>query len=60
MSHEPASARLLTVEGYGHTAANNPSSCALAYEIRYFLSGALPAKGTVCPQSIIPFPPAGD
>jgi hypothetical protein len=48
--------RLLTVAGYGHTEAANPSNCAAAYELRYALSGALPAKGTVCQQSIVPFP----
>ena len=31
MSHDLAHARLLTVEGYGHTEANNPSTCALNY-----------------------------
>jgi hypothetical protein len=46
----------LTVAGYGHTEAGNPRSCALAYEIRYMLSGALPARGTVCQQSMVPFP----
>jgi pimeloyl-ACP methyl ester carboxylesterase len=56
LSHELARARLLTVAGYGHTEAGNPSICALAYEIRYVLSGSLPAKGTVCQQGIVPFP----
>ena len=31
MSHDLAHARLLTVRGYGHTEANNPSTCALNY-----------------------------
>ena len=33
MAHDLARARLLTVAGYGHTEANNPSNCALGYEI---------------------------
>jgi pimeloyl-ACP methyl ester carboxylesterase len=56
LSHELARARLLTVDGYGHTEQSNPSSCAEAYGIRYLLSGALPPKGTVCPQNATPFP----
>jgi pimeloyl-ACP methyl ester carboxylesterase len=56
LSHELARARLLTVDGYGHTEQSNPSSCAEAFGIRYLLSGALPPKGTVCPQNATPFP----
>jgi pimeloyl-ACP methyl ester carboxylesterase len=58
MSHDLARARLLTVEGYGHTEASNPSTCATEYEIRYALTGALPPAGTVCQQDGTPFPPA--
>jgi hypothetical protein len=57
MSHELARARLLTVEGYGHTEASNPSTCATEDEIRYVLTGALPPAGTVCPQDGTPFSP---
>jgi pimeloyl-ACP methyl ester carboxylesterase len=56
LSRELARARLLTVDGYGHTEQSNPSSCALAYGISYLLTGTLPPKGTACPQSITPFP----
>jgi pimeloyl-ACP methyl ester carboxylesterase len=59
LSHELASARLLTVDGYGHTEASNPSTCALDYEIRYLLTSALPPVGTVCKQNGKPFPPPG-
>jgi pimeloyl-ACP methyl ester carboxylesterase len=58
MSHDLARARLLTVEGYGHTEASNPSTCAAEDEIRYALTGALPPAGTVCQQDGTPFPPA--
>ncbi len=56
MSRELARARLLTVDGYGHTAGNNPSTCDLNYMINYTITGALPAPGTVCQQNINPFP----
>ncbi len=42
MSRDLAHARLLTVDGYGHTEAANPSTCATNDEIRYLLTGALP------------------
>jgi pimeloyl-ACP methyl ester carboxylesterase len=56
MSHLLASARLLTVAGYGHTELLNPSNCAARYESRYLLTGALPPAGTVCRQNNPPFP----
>ena len=56
MSRDLARARLLTVDGYGHTTGNNPSTCAFTYMINYALTGALPAPGTVCQQDINPFP----
>ncbi len=59
MSHDLARARLLTVNGYGHTEQENPSTCATDYEIRYLLTGALPLAGTVCKENARPFPPPG-
>ena len=56
MSRDLARARLLTVDGYGHTEAANPSTCATDDEIRYLLTGALPPAGTVCQQNATPFP----
>ncbi|HXS65527.1 MAG TPA: alpha/beta hydrolase [Streptosporangiaceae bacterium] len=47
--------RLATVVGYGHTEAGNPSSCATRYEVRYLLTGALPAAGMPCAQDVAPF-----
>jgi hypothetical protein len=48
-------ARLLTIDGYGHTALLNPSTCANDYESAYFLRGALPPPATVCQQDRAPF-----
>ncbi len=60
LSRELARARLLTVDGYGHTEQANPSTCALDDEVRYLLTGALPPAGTICPQDAAPFPaPSG-
>ena len=56
MSHDLARARLLTVDGYGHTTGANPSTCAINDAIAYTLTGALPAPGTVCQQNGTPFP----
>ena len=55
MSHELANARLLTVQGYGHTELINPSTCASEAESGYFVSGKLPKQGTVCVQDTTPF-----
>ena len=57
MSRDLARARLLTVDGYGHTEASNPSTCATNYETRYLLTGALPPPRTVCKENATPFPP---
>jgi hypothetical protein len=59
MTRELANTRLLIVNGYGHTAFLNPSSCANNYETAYFRTGALPAQGTICQQDVPPFRPAG-
>jgi pimeloyl-ACP methyl ester carboxylesterase len=55
MSRALARARLLTVDGYGHTALLNPSACANRYEVRYFVDGTMPAKGARCAQDVQPF-----
>jgi pimeloyl-ACP methyl ester carboxylesterase len=55
MSHDLANARLLTVDGYGHSALINPSSCVAAAEDSYFVTGTLPPPGTVCHQNALPF-----
>jgi pimeloyl-ACP methyl ester carboxylesterase len=56
LSRELARARLLTIDGYGHTETSNPSTCALDYAVRYLLAGTLPPPGTICPQNATPFP----
>ena len=48
-------ARLLTVEGFGHTAMLNPSDCANSAIVAYLVDGRLPPNGTVCPQTVQPF-----
>ena len=55
MAHDLAHARLLTVDGYGHTAFLNPSTCANDYVSRYVVDETLPPPGTVCPQDQQPF-----
>jgi pimeloyl-ACP methyl ester carboxylesterase len=55
LSQQLARARLLTVDGYGHTAFLNPSQCAGAYESDYLINGTLPPEGTVCRQDALPF-----
>ena len=55
MSHDLANARLLTVHGYGHSALTNHSDCVATIEDAYFVTGALPAPGTICQQDRLPF-----
>ncbi|MFD7443797.1 alpha/beta hydrolase [Streptomyces sp. NPDC059909] len=55
MAKELANARLLTHNGYGHTAQVNPSSCIRAHESRYFIDGTLPPVGTTCRPDTPPF-----
>jgi TAP-like protein len=57
MAAEMANARLLTLDGYGHTAILNPSTCVNNAEVAYFLHGTLPAEGAVCQQNTAPFAP---
>jgi pimeloyl-ACP methyl ester carboxylesterase len=55
MSQELANARLLTVNGFGHTELLNPSACAQAFIADYIISGTLPPAGTTCNQDKQPF-----
>jgi pimeloyl-ACP methyl ester carboxylesterase len=55
MADKLASARLLTVDGYGHSALLNPSTCASQHVSDYLIDGTLPPEGTVCPQTHQPF-----
>jgi pimeloyl-ACP methyl ester carboxylesterase len=49
------SAVLLTHDGFGHSSFGEPSTCTLTAEVRYILTGALPAAGTVCTADTPPF-----
>lgn len=40
---------------WNRTTAGNPSTCAIGYPVSYLLTGAPPAPGTVCQQSVTPF-----
>jgi pimeloyl-ACP methyl ester carboxylesterase len=54
--HELHNARLLTVDGDGHTSMYvEPSSCRDNAELAYLVSGKLPRPGTVCPVNALPF-----
>lgn len=55
MSRDLARARLLTIQGFGHTEFFNPSTCATNHEVSYLETGALPPAGTVCQQDAPPF-----
>ena len=54
-TEELGNARLLTVDGYGHTSIHAASSCAIAAEMRYLLSAVPPPTGTRCPVDYSPF-----
>ncbi len=49
-------ARLITVQGYGHTELANPSTCAQNDIASYLTNGVLPKAGATCQQDAIPFP----
>jgi pimeloyl-ACP methyl ester carboxylesterase len=55
MAQKLANARLLTVNGYGHTVLLNSSICASNAESAYFIDGTVPAVGLVCQQDAVPF-----
>ncbi|HYY23024.1 MAG TPA: alpha/beta hydrolase, partial [Thermoleophilaceae bacterium] len=55
MTRQLSRARLLTVDGYGHTELLNPSTCANRYASRYLIDRVLPPKGTRCKQDQAPF-----
>ncbi|WP_433306761.1 alpha/beta hydrolase [Actinoplanes sp. CA-030573] len=54
MTRELGNARLLTLDGYGHT--TRYSACITGWYSRYLLRGALPPAGTRCAQDLAPFP----
>jgi TAP-like protein len=55
MARELARARLLTVDGFGHTEFFNPSTCASSYEFRYLTTGpAAAGNGVPANRSAVP------
>jgi pimeloyl-ACP methyl ester carboxylesterase len=54
MTRELGNARLLTLDGYGHT--TRYSACITGWYSRYLIDGALPPAGTHCSQDLAPFP----
>jgi len=59
LTRELGNARLLTMDGDGHTAAfNGVSPCVDLTVTAYLVSLRLPPEGTVCPQQVEPFGPA--
>jgi hypothetical protein len=55
MTADLADARLLTIDGSGHSALLNTSSCANRYISRYLIAGTLPPRGTTCAPDAAPF-----
>ena len=51
LSAQLASGRLLTMNGAGHTAYRRGSTCIDSAVDAFFLSGTVPAAGTVCQQT---------
>ena len=49
---ELGNARLLTMDGDGHTAYGRNSPCIDGAAESYLIGGSLPAEGTVCPQQV--------
>jgi hypothetical protein len=56
-SHELANARLLTLDGWGHTAFLQGSTCIDQYEAAYLIDGTLPPRGATCSPDSPPFGP---
>ncbi len=56
LAQELGDARLLVVNGFGHTVLINPSTCAQDYIADYLISGVMPPLGATCTQDRTPFP----
>jgi pimeloyl-ACP methyl ester carboxylesterase len=52
LTEQLGNARLLTMDGDGHGAYGENSSCINSATDSYLVSGVLPAQGTVCPQEV--------
>ena len=55
MARQLARARLLTLEGYGHTSGADPSTCIDEAAIAYLIDKVLPPEGTRCQANEEPF-----
>ncbi len=49
--------RVVTVEGWGHTARDTASMCADAIVERYLVTTALPHRDVSCDPGVVPFAP---
>jgi pimeloyl-ACP methyl ester carboxylesterase len=58
MARQLARARLLTLDGYGHTSGADPSACVFNAYVAYLVGLRLPPRGTVCQPDRVPFDPA--
>lgn len=59
MNRVLSGSRLLTVNGWGHTALATRSACKDDSVERYLIGGTLPDPGAVCPTGIVPFTSGG-
>jgi len=57
MARQLARARLLTLDGYGHTSGADPSACVFNAYVAYLVDLTLPPRGTVCQPVRAPFDP---
>ena len=57
MARQLARARLLTLDGYGHTSGADPSACVFRAYVAYLVQLRLPPRGTVCQPDRVPFDP---
>jgi hypothetical protein len=57
MAGQLARARLLTLDGYGHTSGADPSTCVFRAYAAYLVHLRLPPRGTVCQPDRVPFDP---
>jgi pimeloyl-ACP methyl ester carboxylesterase len=57
MARQLARARLLTLDGYGHTSGADPSTCVFRAYVAYLVDLRLPPRGTVCQPDRVPFDP---
>jgi pimeloyl-ACP methyl ester carboxylesterase len=57
MARQLARARLLTLDGYGHTSRVDPSACANQALTDYLVHLELPSPGTICQPDRAPFDP---